>query len=345
MRWWTWALIVGMLAACRASEPPEAPAVALIPASLEVPAPVPQSQPLTFLPPELALPTPESYSLRAHRVVEEFADEPEEVLWLSPEQMALPADLTVRALWELAPEVATLLEGAGGSVTAAVVVPSRRTIYVANPELAVPLASVVKLVIMLAVLDAAEVEGRTVTAEEIALLDPMVTWSDNDSASWLWGQLGGGPAIDAYLQRVGMSGIVPDRLAWGDSRASGAAVALLLSRLAFADLLSPEHRALALNLLSHVSEDQRRGIGGSLRTEDGLLLGVKDGWYQVARGWRVGSAGVVLPPADAPPDAAAYSIAVLTAENETLEGATETIQSIAALVHATLHPRFVALAP
>ncbi|MSP22177.1 MAG: hypothetical protein EXR66_04060 [Dehalococcoidia bacterium] len=271
-------------------------------------------------------------------------DGPDEVVFLSDEQLGFLDGFYVRPLDELAPGVADIIEASGGSVTAAVVVPEYRTIYVANPEVAVPMASIVKLVIMLAVLDAAESEGRTVTAEEIALLDPMVTWSDNDSATWLWDQLGGAAGIDAYLERVVGGGIVPDPWAWGDSRASGAGVAILLARLAFADLVSSDDRALALNLLAHVSEDQRWGVGGSLVATEGAVVGVKDGWFPVADGWRAGSAGVLVPLPSAT-GGVAYSIAVLTAQNETLEGGIETIQGIAALVHAALYPQYAAAFP
>lgn len=339
------ALIVFALVAATAPERPATTEVGVVSAGAGSPEVATAEAPagaLALLSSEVALPAVEAHAPSAHRVVGAFEDEPEEVVRLSLEQLALPGGLRVRPLTELAPGIAALLEGSGGSVSAAVVVPSRGTIYVANPEIAVPLASVVKLLIMLALLDAAELEGRTVSADELALLDPMVTWSDNDSASWLWSVLGNGDGLEAYLERVGAGGILPDPWAWGDTRASGAAVALLLSRLAFGDLVSAEHRALALNLLSSVSEDQRWGVGGSLIAPERARVAVKDGWYPVARGWRASSAGVVVPAADAPAGAVAYSIAVLSAENETLEGAIETIQGIAALVDAALQPAFVA---
>jgi hypothetical protein len=122
-------------------------------------------------------------------------------------------------------------------------------------------------------------------------------------------------------------------------------VALLLSRLAFGDLVSEEHRALALNLLTHVSEDQRWGVGTGTPTPEGAVVGVKDGWYPVERGWRAGSVGVVVPSDETASGEVAYSIAVLTAQNETLEGAIDTIQGIASLVDAALHPKFVAAFP
>jgi hypothetical protein len=270
----------------------------------------------------------------------------DEVVRVDPVLVMVPAGMRIRPLTELAPDVADLLTNAGDSVTAAVVVPSRETVYVANPDLAVPMASVVKLVIMLALFDAAEAEGRTVTPEEIALLDPMVTWSDNDNASLLWYQLGGGTGIDAYLQKVGASGILTDPWAWGDSRASGEAVALLLSRLAFGNLVSEEHRALALSLLSHVSEDQRWGVGtGVFAWPEGAVVGVKDGWYPVDAGWRAGSAGVLVPLGGDAPGATGYSIAVLTARNATLEDAIAVIQGIAMRVHAALYPDYVQYLP
>lgn len=342
MRGWVlFSLIASALVACAAPDTANTLAVGMAPSAADVAATHDPPVPPTFLPAEVALPAVPSYGRDARRFVRRSEDEPDEVVIVPEELLAIPAAFRVRPLAELAPGVAELLDEAGGSVTAAVVVPSRGMVYVANPEVAVPMASVVKLVIMLALFDKAQAEGRSVTPEEIALLDPMVTWSDNDSASWLWDQLGGGPGIDAYLRRVGVGGIMTDPWAWGDSRASGAAVALLLARLAFGDLVSEEHRALALNLLSNVSTDQRWGIGGTLVAPEGAVVAVKDGWYPVAQGWRAGSAGVLVPPAGAPPGAVAYSIAVLTAQNDTLEGAIEVIQGIASLVHAALYPEVV----
>jgi hypothetical protein len=342
-------VVVGLVTAGTASERTAGLPVLVVPVAAITVGPTVEAGvvALPHPPAEAALPATEPEGApRAHRAGVVFEDEPAEVVRLNEEQLGLLTALQVRPLTELAPGIAALLEQVGGgSVTAAVVVPSRGTIYVVNPEIAVPLASVVKLVIMLAVLDGAEREGRMVTADEMALLEPMVTWSDNDSATLLWSLLGNGDGIEAYLERIGAGGILPDPWAWGDTRASGAAVALLLSRLAFGDLVNAEHRELALSLLAQVSEDQRWGIGSALLAPDRALVAVKDGWYPVARGWRASSAGVVVPVADAPAGAVPYSIAVLSAENETLEGAIETIQGVAALVDAALQPAFVTTLP
>ncbi len=205
------------------------------------------------------------------------------------------------------------------------------------------MASVAKLVIMLALFDRVEAEGRDLTPAEYALLEPMVVWSDNDSASRLWDAVGGARGASAYLERIGVAGIVPDRVAWGDSRASGPAVAWLLAKLAFGDLVTPEHRELALALLARAADDEPWGVGVGVRNTrvlaDGTIVGVKDGWYPVRAGWRAGSAGLIVPGPGQPGGTVPYAIAVLTAENALLDDGIYTIEGFADRVQAALTPR------
>jgi hypothetical protein len=264
-----------------------------------------------------------------------------------PEIVQLPAstllDLRayeVRPLDVLTPEIAEFLATRQGRATVGVVVRSEHAIYTHNPELAMPMSSVSKLVIMLAVMERAQQRNMPLTEEEQALLRPMITVSDNDSATQFWRDLGGGPAITAFLDRVGLSGIMPNSAEdWGSSRASGPAVATLMAQLAWGDILTPEHRALALELLSQVVPDQRWGVtaGTPVNPPEGSLIGIKDGWYPAPRGWRVASAGILQPAPSAPTASIPYTIAVLTVQQPSLEEAIVTIETVAAAVHDVLH--------
>ena len=64
-------------------------------------------------------------------------------------------------------------------------------------------ASTVKVLIALAILDAAQRENRYVDSFELSLLWPMITISDNDSATKLWDQLGGGRGLANYIAGIG----------------------------------------------------------------------------------------------------------------------------------------------
>jgi hypothetical protein len=259
----------------------------------------------------------------------------------TPAPPAIPVTEYAREpLAALSPEAAAFLAGRPGLVTVGVVVPARRVIYVANPDTAVQTASVIKVAIMMDVLARAAAEGRAVSDGELALLTPMITNSDNDSATALWNAVGGGEGLSAYLARIGVAGIEPNPSdCWGASKATGAGVATLLGRLAFDDVLPAPERAIALELLAHVDPAQRWGAiaGTPSETPDGTMIGVKDGWYPADCGWWAGSTAIVIPGPTAPPGAAAYSLAVMTAQHPTLEDAVATIEGVAALVHDALH--------
>lgn len=276
---------------------------------------------------------PDSTTIRA------TTEEPE-VIELPVGRWELPPPVRMRPLSQLSPEASRFLADRGGTVSVGVFVPADNAVYVASPELAVPMASIAKLVILLAVLDRAEATERALTPDQVALIEPMMVWSDNDSASLLWDSLGGGAGVGAYLDKIGVQGIVLDPLAWGDSHASGPAVAWLLAQLAFGDLVTPAHREFALDLLGRAAAEQPWGVGaGVMRTGADGFVGAKDGWYPVPSGWRAGSAGLVLPVAGSAVTTTPYAIAVLTAENADLEAGIATIEGLADRVQAALTPR------
>jgi beta-lactamase class A len=137
--------------------------------------------------------------------------------------------------------------------SAAVVSPGAQILYAQNGDVQLELASTVKLLIALSVLSAAEREHRYVDRFELSLLWPMITLSDNDSATALWDQMGGGRSLSAYLASIGATGITPyDGPFWGTSTASATSLATVLTRAVFGDLLGTEHRTLFL-LSSKVS--------------------------------------------------------------------------------------------
>jgi hypothetical protein len=238
-------------------------------------------------------------------------------------------------LRDLSAATSAYLADRSGAVGVAVAVPSQRAIYTTNGDTQFPLASVVKVAIMVTALDQATKSGRDLDSSELDLLDRMITVSDNDATTALWTRVGGGAAIQACLESHGLSDFHFDAgNEWGASTASPRAVALLLNTLAAGQILDATSTTLALNLMSRVIPDQSWGITAGLPRfgEEGADVGIKDGWYPSDDGWWVNSVGVVRQLAGEP----AYTIAVLTNGQPSLDYGIETIEWVAALVQASI---------
>ncbi|MFN8508001.1 MAG: serine hydrolase [Dehalococcoidia bacterium] len=232
---------------------------------------------------------------------------------------------TPRPLDALATDAAQYAQTRSPSWGIALARPETNTLYSLNGDAQFELASVVKVLIMAAVMGRAEGEGRFVDDAELSLLWPMITQSDNDAATALWTQLGGGPGLSAYLKAAGFGGITPyDGEYWGTSTASANALANVLSRLLLGDLLRENHRKLALTLMEQVVPQQRWGVSAAAGKGD--IVALKDGWYQADGGWRVNSIGVIVPgdPARAP-----YVVAILSNLQPSFAYGVETVEGIA----------------
>src|SRR3972149_1267974 len=71
-------------------------------------------------------------------------------------------------------------------VGVAVVVHDRGAVYVGNGDQPFPMASVAKVPIMLTSMDKAIRENRSLTDDELRLMEEMITLSDHDAAVALW---------------------------------------------------------------------------------------------------------------------------------------------------------------
>jgi hypothetical protein len=242
------------------------------------------------------------------------------------------SSLAERPLGRLSDSALSFARSRPAILGVAVVVPGNGAIYTQNADEQVPTASVVKLLVMLVVLEQARQERRPVTEEELALLWPMITESDNDSTSQLWEEIGRGQAVASYLRAVGVTGFTPDPgTSWGVSFASARAMATVLGKLIGGEILDEPSRALAFRLLDAVVAPQRWGVtAGTDAAVD--LVGVKNGWYPGEEGWRVNSVGVVRPRSGSP-----YAIAVMTDGRVSWREGIETIEGIAEKVNAATH--------
>ena len=142
----------------------------------------------------------------------------------------------------------------------------RSTIYGQDADRQFPMASLVKIPIMLAFLNEEVHEGDDISDADDSLIQTMIENSDNDSASELWDLVGGGAAVQSYVDGLGITGMsLNTGEAWGDSTTSAQALATLLYKLAAGELLDTRCTEIAVNLLRSVEPDQRWGVPGPSR--------------------------------------------------------------------------------
>jgi len=214
----------------------------------------------------------------------------------------------------------------------AVIVPSRGVVFAENADTQVPMASIVKALVLLVVLEQARQDHRPVSEEDLALLWPMITESDNDATSQLWERIGRGQAVSAYLRSVGVGGFTPDPgTSWGASFASARAMAAILGKLLSGEILDVPSRALAMRMLDAVVPEQRWGVTAGTDAGSGDRVALKNGWYPGEEGWRVNSVGIVRPSAGD-----AYAIAIVTGGRVSWQEGIETIEGIAAPLNAVI---------
>jgi hypothetical protein len=132
-------------------------------------------------------------------------------------------------------------------------------------------ASVVKAMMMVAILRRAE--GRPLTDRERDLLRPMITRSDNDTASAIYLQIGD-RGLNAVARVAGMRKFTPSSV-WGNSQITAADQVRFFIQI---DKLIPgAHRRYARKLLSSIVGPQRWGVPPVARTR-GLKTFFKGGW-------------------------------------------------------------------
>jgi Beta-lactamase enzyme family len=134
-----------------------------------------------------------------------------------------------------------------------------------------PSASVVKAMLAVALLRAAR--DRPLTADERALVRPMIVVSDNDAATAVYARVGGAAmndiASDAGMRDFAIAGN------WADARLTAYDQARLFLRI---DRLTPaRHRAYLRGLLGGIVSWQRWGIA-PVAEERGFKIMFKGGW-------------------------------------------------------------------
>ncbi|MGZ3681814.1 MAG: serine hydrolase, partial [Ktedonobacterales bacterium] len=192
----------------------------------------------------------------------------------------------------LSPDLARYLAAQGQNSAAVVYDVTHNQYYTYNPNGQFIMASSAKVPIMLTLLTKLEDQGRGPNGQEMNLLSTMIENSNNDSAQALFDEIGGAPAMDAFMHRVHVPGLAPNPDGWGWSTVSPLAMVRLLTLLQQGKILNAHDRALALNLMRNVESDQQVGVGDT--APQGASVALKDGWVPAPDGlWAMNSSGIV----------------------------------------------------
>jgi beta-lactamase class A len=134
-------------------------------------------------------------------------------------------------------------------------------------------ASVSKVLLLAAELRRLDREGLPLRSETKALLEPMVTYSDNRAADVVYDQVGD-EGLEEVAERAGMTAFEPTPGFWGGDRITAADMARFFYRLD-ANLPGP-HRAYAKRLLARIAPVERWGIPQAIG--HGWSVWFKGGW-------------------------------------------------------------------
>jgi hypothetical protein len=134
-------------------------------------------------------------------------------------------------------------------------------------------ASVSKALLLAAELRRLEREGRALDASTKALLEPMITYSDNRAADAVYARVGD-PGLVEVARRAGMESFEVTPGFWGGNQVTAADLALFFYRL---DANLPRrHRTYAKRLLAGITPVERWGIPQAIGR--GWSIWFKGGW-------------------------------------------------------------------
>ena len=149
---------------------------------------------------------------------------------------------------------------------------TERRLYGVAARRAVPAASVLKAMLLVAYLSEPGVRARPLRRADRTLLAPMVRWSDNVAATRVR-DIVGNDGLRLLARRTGMARFQPAAI-WGLSRVDAADQTRFFLRI---DRFVPRrHRRHALRLLATIVSSQRWGIARA--RPPGWALYFKGGW-------------------------------------------------------------------
>lgn len=266
-----------------------------------------------------------------------------EVQWMTPNSTFIgwvpsssitftsPGNVAGRASTDaLSPDLQAYLASLNAQVGVAVYDTTNQRYYTYNGDSQFIMASSMKVLIMLTFFDMIEQQAREATDNEMSMLTTMIENSNNDSASELYyHSIGGSSGVVNFLQKIGVSGLVPssDVDGWGYTLITPQAMVDVLGKLQMGKILLERHRTVALQLMQNVEDDQRFGVGTSAPA--GATVALKDGWVIGPDNlWAVNSSGIVTV------KQGSYVIAVYTGGQPSMDSAQAILEQTCRLVAA-----------
>jgi beta-lactamase class A len=253
--------------------------------------------------------------------------------WLPESSLAFgaPAGVANASLDALDPDLWSYLTALGVRAGVEVYDLTRATVYTYNATHQYTTASSVKVPIMLAFLAQVEAEGREPTAHEKTLLTEMIEKSMDYAATALWAEIGGAAGLSGFMRRIGVEGLSPYQGGWSWSTMSPEAMVRLLTKLHEGTILQPEHRELALYLMSHVIASQRIGVADTAPPGASVAMKIGRWWYDERHGGTVmSSSGIVTLGSET------YVISVYTDHNPSMTQAEATVRHVCSAIASLL---------
>jgi hypothetical protein len=199
-------------------------------------------------------------------------------------------------------------------------------------------ASIVKVIILSALLRHLMAEHRFLSPEQVTLTTEMITESSNSAATTLWNEVG-----MRHLQRfldlakmthttLGQDGF------WGLTRVTAHDELLLLKVLKnWKSILDKPSRTYALSLMANVIPSQRWGVTAGAPAS--MTAHLKNGWLPDPVLWVINSIGIFTG------HHRFYRIVVLTRDNPSMTYGVDTIQGVAEVINRDLNPGLTAVIP
>jgi beta-lactamase class A len=203
---------------------------------------------------------------------------------------------------------------------------TRRKLYRSDAYRSYPSASVVKAMLLVAYLNHATVRHRPLGGGDRALLEPMVRWSDNVTATQIRNFVGNG-ALEQLARRVGMARFHTHPI-WGSTGITAAGQTKLFLRID--RFVVRRHRKTAMRLLGSVVAAQRWGVARAAPPSWALYF---------KGGWGSGSGAVDHQVALLRRGRRRVAVAVLTTGSPTHEYGKETLEGVARRLLRGLGPR------
>jgi len=193
-------------------------------------------------------------------------------------------------------------------------------------------ASIVKVQVLACALLKAQDAGRKLSSTELSLAKPMIRLSDNNATTALFNRLGKASAVGKCNRRLGLKQTTVNS-AWGLTRTTVNDQVKLLSELV--DKKGPlkaGSRKQAFTLMNTVDDAQDWGVPAVAKA--GETTTVKNGWDTRTKDgglWAVNTVGRVTGDDDVD-----VSVAVLSHNNQSLDGGISLVEKVAGLTRQHL---------